>query len=165
MSVSGCYRYWYRYGWNSVTPPIGSTSLRVQRVESIESRLGRQCVECKGNFQTILKLPSTRSLLHHVARLHQAAHLQCTSHRTLCTPQSTWHMPTCIVPSIRCCINHLCGSASSTSPRTCRTQRQHSHSHSGVLQPSLKVQCSEAKIEYKYDKDRRATRCRSSKIT
>ena len=28
----------------SVTPPIGSTSLRVQCVESIESRLWRQCV-------------------------------------------------------------------------------------------------------------------------
>ena len=24
------YRYWYRYGWNSVTPPIGSASQRVQ---------------------------------------------------------------------------------------------------------------------------------------
>ena len=115
------------------------------------------------NFQTILKLPSTRSLLHHVARLHQAAHLQCMSHRTPCTPQSTWHMPTCIVPSIRCCIDHLRSSASSTSPRTSRTRRQHSHAE--ALQPSLKVQCSEAEIEHKYDKDRRATRCRSSKVT
>ena len=49
-----------------------------------------------------------------------------------------------------------------TSRRTRRTRRQHMHTR--ALQPSLKVQCKEAEIEYQYDKDGRVTRYSSSEV-